>query len=221
MKTSIVASGLVLALAAGASAGEIIFKNGSRLAGELGGESLLVSTKAGALEVNPDDVLMLTAAKVRLKDGRVVQGTVVGQAIKAKTSLGELAIKLDELASFRADPAPAAKPGGPGPQAPVASSASTPTQDAGTPAALVPATGQAAAEVAASSPESEPSGTGPTQVISGAKAIGHGFESTAKGVGQTVVDAADAAHDGIKGFGLKVWDVMKGVGQVFQNAFGS
>ena len=46
-------------------------------------------------------------------------------------------------------------------------------------------------------------------------------ETTAKGIGRTVVDGADTAHDGIKGFGLKVWDVMKGVGQAFQNAFGS
>ena len=29
------------------------------------------------------------------------------------------------------------------------------------------------------------------------------------------------AHDGFKSFGLKVWDVMKGVKQTWENVFGS
>src|SRR5262245_40315046 len=201
----------------------------------------MVSTKAGALEVTPQEVRMLTPSEVRLKDGRLIQGTLVGQTIKARTPLGELAIKVDELASFRADPEPGANPepqstasrgtSGPSATGPMIVSPPTPVRGpsgststtpmgalppadmaaTGPPATSQPAprpaaTGGPAPGVVAALPEPEPiGGGGPTQVVDGAKAIGYGVERTAKGIGRTVVEGADAAHDGIKEFGLRVW----------------
>ncbi len=94
---------LVLALAGSATAGEIILKNGSRLQGDLTNEVLVVSTGAGLIEVTSEQVGLLSPGEIRLKDGRTVRGTVVGGHVKARTSLGELAIQTDELRWFRAD----------------------------------------------------------------------------------------------------------------------
>jgi hypothetical protein len=249
VKTAVAATGLVLAVVAGASAGEIVLKNGSRLSGELANESMLVSTSSGALEVAGSDIRVLTPTEVRLKDGRVIQGTIVGQTVRARTPLGELAIQLDELASFRAEPdtppkpetAPrittAPSPAAPGPTPPASSLApaeglppASPSRPGSGDTAVgvgpAPAVPQTAAppvggDATAGAPPAENGVGGPTQVVNGAQAIGHGVATTAKGIGHTVVQGADAAHDGFKTFGLKVRDVFMGIGQVFQNAFGS
>jgi hypothetical protein len=108
---TVLAGSLILLACAPASAGELVFANGNRLAGELSNESLMVSTGSGLVEVSPDDVVSLSRDEVRLRDGRVIQGTLVGGQVKARTSLGEIAIKVDELQSYRASEtaAPAAQ----------------------------------------------------------------------------------------------------------------
>ena len=98
----VLAGSVVLLACAPASAGELVFANGNRLVGELSNESLMVSTGAGLVEVAPDDVVALSRDELRLRDGRVVKGTLVGGQVKARTSLGEIAIKVDELQSYRA-----------------------------------------------------------------------------------------------------------------------
>jgi Bacterial SH3 domain len=121
-----------------AGAGELIFANGSKLQGELSNESLMVSTGSGLVEIVPDEVTLLTREEVRLRDGRVIRGTLVGGQIKARTSLGEIAVKVDELQTYRASApsadaatgaaAPASQPSvSPAPAAAAATSAATPT----------------------------------------------------------------------------------------------
>lgn len=85
-----------------AGAGELIFVNGSRLAGELSNESLMVSTGSGLVEIAPDEVVALSREEIQLRDGRVIRGTLVGGQVKARTALGELAVKVDELQAYRA-----------------------------------------------------------------------------------------------------------------------
>jgi hypothetical protein len=85
-----------------AGAGELIFANGSRLAGELSNESLMVSTGSGLVEIAPDEVVALSREEVRLQDGRVIRGTLVGGQVKARTALGEIAVRVDELQAYRA-----------------------------------------------------------------------------------------------------------------------
>ena len=109
-----------------ADAGEILLTNGSRLEGELANVVLLVSTGSGLVEVLPEQVVSLTRDEVRLTDGRVVRGTLVGGQLKARTPFGELAIKLDELQAYSASRPP------PGPAA--ASTAAPPA--AGSPGAV-------------------------------------------------------------------------------------
>ena len=109
----VLAGSLIVLACAPASAGELVFVNGNRLAGDLSNESLMVSTGAGLVEVAPDEVVALSRDEMRLRDGRVIQGTLVGGQVKARTSLGEIAIKVDELQSYRAsEPADARRPGG-------------------------------------------------------------------------------------------------------------
>jgi len=128
MRVALAASLALLALTP-AGAGELIFANGSKLQGDLSSESLMVSTGSGLVEVVPDEVALLTREEVRLRDGRVIRGTLVGGQIKAKTSLGEIAVKVDDLQTYRAS-APSAD-GGPG-----AAPASTPA--ASTPVSTTP-----------------------------------------------------------------------------------
>jgi hypothetical protein len=122
---------LILALTGPAAAGEIILANGSRLSGELVNEVLLVSTGTDLVEVAPEQVRLITRDEVRLKDGRVLRGALVGGRLKARTPLGELAIRTEELRAFRAEgvavtsapapaspPPPAAAPPAVGPPAP-------------------------------------------------------------------------------------------------------
>src|SRR5262245_43069521 len=99
-----------------AGAGELILANGSKLQGDLSNDSLMVSTGSGLVEIVPDDVTLLTREEIRLRDGRVIRGTLVGGQIKARTSLGEIAVKVDDLQTFRAsapsaEPAQASRPG--------------------------------------------------------------------------------------------------------------
>jgi len=101
---------MLIALAAPAGAGELFFTNGSRLEGDLVNEVIIISTGADLVEVAPDTVALLTPEEIRLKDGRVLRGTLVGGRLKARTALGELAVGADELRLFRADGIPAAAP---------------------------------------------------------------------------------------------------------------
>jgi hypothetical protein len=93
-----------------AGAGELTLANGSKLQGDLSNQSLMVSTGAGLVEVVPDEVVLLTRDEIRLRDGRVIRGTLVGDHIRAKTSLGEISVKVDEVQTYRAV-APSAEPG--------------------------------------------------------------------------------------------------------------
>jgi hypothetical protein len=90
-------------------AGELIFANGSRLQGELSNEALMMSTGSGLVEITSDEVIAVSREEIRLRDGRVIRGTLVGGQIKARTSFGEIAVKVDELQSYRAG-APSAEP---------------------------------------------------------------------------------------------------------------
>jgi hypothetical protein len=97
----LVGVGLALLACVPASAGELLFVNGSRLEGELSNEALMVSTGSGLVEIAPEDVLSISKDEIRLRDGRVIRGTLVGGHIKAKTALGEIAVKVDELQMYR------------------------------------------------------------------------------------------------------------------------
>ena len=121
---------LALLAWAPAWAGELIFTNGSRMAGELSNEALLVSTGSGLVEIAPDEVVTLSQGEIHLRDGRVIRGTLVGGQVKARTSLGEIAVKVDELQSYRTtgEPGTGAAP----------AAASQPAASSGTPAASAP-----------------------------------------------------------------------------------
>jgi hypothetical protein len=127
---SFVAVLIALLACAPAGAGELIFANGSRLAGELSNESLMVSTGSGLVEIAPDEVVALSREEIRLRDGRVIRGTLVGGHVKARTALGEIAVRVDELQSYRTgaqtgEPvAGSAQVGASPPAAPASSSAS-------------------------------------------------------------------------------------------------
>ncbi len=95
---------LTLLVSAPAAAGELVFANGSRIDGELSNESLMVSTGSGLVELAPDEVASLSREEIQLRDGRVIRGTLVGGQLKARTALGEIAVKVDELQSYRAGP---------------------------------------------------------------------------------------------------------------------
>ena len=97
----LLAVSLALLASAPAGAGELIFANGSRLAGELSNESLMVSTGSGLVEIAPDEVVALSREEIQLRDGRVIRGTLVGGRVKARTALGEIAVKVDELQTYR------------------------------------------------------------------------------------------------------------------------
>jgi hypothetical protein len=105
---------LTLLASATAGAGELIFANGNRLAGELSNEALMVSTGSGLVEIVPDEVVALSREEIRLRDGRVIRGTLVGGQVKARTSLGEIAVKVDELQMYRGSPQASEPSAGPG-----------------------------------------------------------------------------------------------------------
>jgi len=134
--------GLALLACAPASAGELLFVNGSRIEGELTNEALMVSTGSGLVEIAAEDVVSMSKEEIRLGDGRVIRGTLVGGQIKAKTALGEIAVKVDELQVYRTAgrSAAAASPSATPPPAATASAATSapvaPAAPAGTTGAV-------------------------------------------------------------------------------------
>jgi Bacterial SH3 domain len=97
----VLAAALLLSAWTSSEAGELVFANGSRVAGELTSEGLMVSTGSGLVEIAPDEVVTLSGDEIRLRDGRVIRGTLVGGQVKVRTSLGEIAVKVDELATYQ------------------------------------------------------------------------------------------------------------------------
>lgn len=81
-------------------AGEIVLIGGQRIEGELANEILMVSTGDSLIEIAAEQVAMLSPGEIRLKDGRVVRGSLVGGQVKARTPLGELSIRVEELRQF-------------------------------------------------------------------------------------------------------------------------
>lgn len=111
------ALGVAMLVSSPAAAGELVFANGAQLSGELSNETLMLSTGSGLVEIAPDEIVLLSRDEVRLRDGRVIHGTLVGGQIKARTTLGEIAIRVDELTAYRGAPA-----------APAATHAATPSE---------------------------------------------------------------------------------------------
>jgi hypothetical protein len=132
---ALAAVGLVCLAWTGAGAGELVFTNGSRLAGELSNEALMLSTGSGLVEVAPDEVVALTPVEVRLRDGRIVRGTLVGGQIKARTALGEIAVKVEELEGYHATPPPAVAAAPAALPPPAMATTARPSGDAAPPAA--------------------------------------------------------------------------------------
>ncbi|MBI2466935.1 MAG: SH3 domain-containing protein [Candidatus Rokubacteria bacterium] len=181
---------MVLALAAPAGGGELFFANGSRLEGELANEVLLVSTGADLIEVQPEEVAELTREAIRLKDGRVIRGTLVGGHVKVRTALGEIAVKADELTAFRAAPPAAAAP------APAAEPAPREAAPAATAAPQSPVTTAAVPSPSATKPR--PIGARLFEVIAGESALYRDAVEAAARVGRvlrgelvTYVDSID------------------------------
>lgn len=138
---------VLLAAASAASAGEVLLANGSRLEGELATDLILVSTGTTLVEVMPDQVESLVPGEIRLADGRVVRGTIIGGVLKVRTPLGEMGLTVEELQRYTArrepvpaQPAPApvagvTRPAGYEPPAPPPAEASAPGQAPAPPAA--------------------------------------------------------------------------------------
>ena len=191
----------ILALGWPAGAAEIELKNGTRLQGELVNEVLLVSTGSDVVEVDPGQVDLLSAEEIRLADGRIIRGTIVGGRLRVRTQLGELAIGVDTLRIFRSDRAVSAAVTPPAPPIVAMPSATDPTPaPASTPAGAKP-------------PEAPP------KVREGAAKAGQSIGEAVRGMGRAVVEGADVLHDGIKAFGQAVWGVMKSVGRAARDAF--
>jgi hypothetical protein len=84
------------------TAGELRLANGSRLEADLADAMVLVSTGTDVVEVTPETIGLVTPGEIRLKDGRVLHGTLVGGRLRTQTAIGELAVRVEELQSFRA-----------------------------------------------------------------------------------------------------------------------
>jgi hypothetical protein len=98
--------GLLMALTllpAGSGAGELVLENGSRFGADLANETIRISTGTDLVEVLSEDVSSLTRNEVRLRDGRSVQGVLVGGHVRVRTALGELIVSAGEIRSFRTD----------------------------------------------------------------------------------------------------------------------
>src|SRR5947209_1052488 len=79
-------------------------------------------------------------------------------------------------------------PAAPGPTPPASSLAPAGGLPPATPPTASPPAG---GDATAGAPPAQNGVGGPTQVVNGAQAIGHGVATTAKGIGQTVVQGAD------------------------------
>jgi hypothetical protein len=112
---------LLVALGMPVTAGELVLTNGTRLTADLADVTVLVSTGTDVVEVTPETIGFVTPSEVRLTDGRVLHGTLVGGRLRTRTAMGELAVRIEDLQSFQAAQeaasAPAAAPA-PAPAAP-------------------------------------------------------------------------------------------------------
>jgi hypothetical protein len=169
----------LILLAVPATAGELRLANGSRLEADLADAMVLVSTGTDVVELSPETIGLVTPDEIRLKDGRVLRGTLVGGRLRTQTEIGELAVRVEELQSFRAPgfvdapapPAPAWPPAAPvtapaAPQAVAAPAAPAPAAPRPAPAAAAPAS--ASQPAPATYPEATPlriSTPGPTAVL--------------------------------------------------------
>jgi hypothetical protein len=116
---------LLVALAVPVTAGELLLTNGTRLTADLADVTVLVSTGTDVVEVSPETIGFVAPSEVRLKDGRVLHGTLVGGRLRTLTAMGELAVRVEDLQSFQAqEPANALAPVPPAPEPAVASPAS-------------------------------------------------------------------------------------------------
>jgi hypothetical protein len=139
---------LVIGLAGPVTAGELLLANGTRMDADLVDGTVLVSTGTDVVEVSPETITLVTPTEVRLKDGRVLAGSLVGGRLRTRTAMGELAVRVEELQSFQAQPVPDA--------------ASAP---APTPAAQAAAAPPAPAPQAAITPIRVSATSGPTAVL--------------------------------------------------------
>ena len=173
---------VVLGLTVEAGAGELVFTNGNRLAGELTNEVLLISTGSNVLEVASEQVVLLTPDEVRLRDGRVVRGTLIGGRLKARTTYGELSVKLDDLRAFRADgPAAQATPVS---AAPVPGAMGNGPKGPGQTAQGAKKIGQGVGETATAIGKTVVEGA--DRLHDGAKALGEAILDAMKSVGRTI-----------------------------------
>jgi hypothetical protein len=92
-----------IALAVPVTAGELSLTTGARLDAELTGGPVLVSIGTDVVEVNPEAIGLVIPGEIRLKDGRVLAGTLVGGRLRTRTAVGELAVPVEALQSFRAE----------------------------------------------------------------------------------------------------------------------
>jgi hypothetical protein len=149
-------------LAVPATAGELRLANGSHLEADLADVVVLVSTGTDVVEVNPEAIGLVTPGEIRLRDGRVLRGTLVGGRLRTQTAIGEPAVRVEELQSFRAPgfvDAPALAPAPDVPDA--APTASAPAPGAPPPAAapVAPVPSPAPANAPRSAPPTQPAAT--------------------------------------------------------------
>ena len=113
MRMAAVVFSVAVILGAGwpARAGEIVFRSGQAITGRLVDEALVVASPSGVLDIPASDVAVLTPEEIRLKDGRLIRGTLVSGRVKVETGLGEIIVKTEDLGLYRADGGSAVAPG--------------------------------------------------------------------------------------------------------------
>jgi hypothetical protein len=205
-------AGVILMMAGPSGGGELALRNGQRLPARLTGETLRISTGGDLVEVAPGDVRWLTREEVGLRDGRVLRGALVGERLRADTPYGELAVRIEDLVSFRADEPPPAPPESLSP-----APAAQPAPGGGRAGSAPPQASAATPEPAGPGRGASPSG--PRAVGEGAREVGRGVETAARGIGRTFVEGADRIHDGFKALGLAIWEAMKSVARQARDAF--
>lgn len=148
-RTKILAGIAIIALTLNAEAGVVTLKNGTTFQGTPTGEVILVSTGRDLLELSPETIVSLRAEEIRLADGRVITGTVVGGRLRFKTDLGEVAVALKDLGEYR-QPSSGAPPS---PESREPRSAAPASAKPASPTAVTP---PVAATTTAQSPETQP-----------------------------------------------------------------